>query len=71
MANKKYNQRTFTMSEEEWEAARNWITTHVCAHRGKPQMTIGYLFTPTGIGTAVDVQCSCGSSYNATDYRSW
>lgn len=30
-----------------------------------------YSFTPTSIGTAVAVSCSCGEKLNATDFEDW
>lgn len=32
---------------------------------------LSFCFTPTGIGTAVTVECACGEKVNVTDYGSW
>lgn len=69
---------TFEMNEVEAARAAAWIKAHLEeAHGGKfPYAgaiggSLTYEFTPTGIGTAVRVRCSCGASGDCTDVDAW
>lgn len=59
----------FYMTEEEWDAIRAWKEKHVKEkhnghyHGGAIGGTYKYIFTPTSIGTAGDIRCSCGEEF--------
>ena len=61
---------TFQMSRVEADASEAFITDHECAveYNG---LKVSYAFTPTGIGTGIEVSCACGASKDVTDYGSW
>lgn len=69
----------FEASAIESKLAREWVTEHLKTCKVIKKLkehnsggnTISYLFTPTGIGTGFEVMCSCGESYNVTDFDSW
>ena len=75
----------FVIPAYEQKTALEWHIKHVktCTMRfhkdGSPRKYPGgasggltsYKFTPTGIGLAIEVLCSCGESENITDYDNW
>ncbi len=72
----------FTPTEKELVSIREWQAAHeehcrfVSRDPSKNLMganggTFTYSFTPTGIGQAVTVSCSCGAEKNVTDYDMW
>ncbi len=67
--------KNFTLEGYELHLFEEWYADHVqkCPLRdtGAVGGAIGFTFTPTGIGVAVTVHCSCGSEKNITDYESW
>lgn len=75
--------KTFILADTELEAYELWRTEHnkTCPYYDdgtkavSPQGAIGgritFRFTPTGIGTAVGVECACGTKQNLTDYSNW
>lgn len=61
--------RVFEVSLVEYRSANEWILTHKCKQTKNRSTT--WMFTPTGIGTAVKLKCSCGEETDVTDYHSW
>ena len=64
----------FSIGAESWEKIKKWMEQHEIEH--PPARTaIGgryrYSFCPTTIGTVITVECSCKTSFDATDYDSW
>ena len=70
----------FEMNEREAEAAKKWISEHVCTpplwkfwdRRGVyecPHFT--YSFSRGAIGGSVTISCHCGAKCDVTDYGSW
>lgn len=59
----------FYMTEEERDAIRAWKEKHVKEkhnghyYGGSIGGTYTYIFTPTSIGTAGDIRCSCGEEF--------
>jgi hypothetical protein len=65
---------TFTISDKEEERIKKWKDKHkkVCRLRSVGMSCLySYEFTPNGIGSSIDVKCSCGERFNATDVDSW
>ncbi len=78
---------TFSLNEKEDEARRAWYAVHKdhCAKTLDPETgqtreheiggeawpSIRYIFTPTGIGDGIVIECSCGRSIDVTDLDSW
>lgn len=60
----------FVISQSERRAANEWMLVHKCAHRDKYR-SITWMFTTTGIGTVVELKCSCGAQVDVSDYGSW
>ena len=61
----------FIVTNEQWEAIRNWQELHTQEKHGGNHYRGGaiggsyhYVFTPTGIGTFGKVECSCGESFD-------
>ena len=61
---------TFTISDKEEECIKKWKDKHkkVCKQKNR---LFSYTFTPTGIGDSIEVKCSCGKRFDATDVDSW
>jgi hypothetical protein len=63
---------TFTISDKEEKRIKKWKNKHkrVCKQENR---LYSYTFTPTptGIGSIIEVKCSCGDSFDATDINSW
>ena len=57
----------FTMNEKEEETTRYWIEEHnkTCELYDKNLYT--YCFTPTALGTGIEVRCSCGEVMNVSN----
>jgi hypothetical protein len=60
---------TFSPNEIEYTKACEWINIHCC--KGSTGDSYTWCFTPTGLGVACTVRCSCGAELNVTDYESW
>lgn len=65
----------FQSTPEEWEAAARFMRRHRKVH-GRDRSAAGgrfsFIFTPTGLGTAVEVHCAeCRRKRDVTDYGSW
>ena len=54
----------FELSKEEEQMVRDWEETHKCNERNVSCCggETTYHFTPTSVGTAVDVTCICGQT---------
>lgn len=71
----------FSLTTKELTKANEWITSHdkekhiVKGKKFRYAGAIGgaytWCFTPTTIGVATTVQCSCGEKINITDYDLW
>ena len=67
----------FELNEIETKNARNFLTQHQeCEWNGENPPAIGgkfsYIFTRTGIGTAVCIRCNCcGVMQEITDTSKW
>ncbi len=64
----------FDLSAKEEEAFNFWRGKHKqeCILYAEGILrTETFMFTPTGIGSCVEVECSCGDKINVTDYGSW
>ena len=64
----------FTMSEKEENTTRYWIEEHnkTCKFKRKNiPRSFTFSFTPLGIGTDIEVGCSCGEAMNVTDINAW
>lgn len=60
--------RVFTIPAEKIPKVDQWLRTHPCSLRGKPEKTaiggrITYTFTDTSIGQMQHVNCACGQSF--------
>ena len=65
---------TFTLSNKEAENVDIWLDEHnkKCKLKKKNKTRyLTYSFTPVGIGTSIEVRCSCGKSKDITDSSSW
>ena len=58
----------FVMSEKEEKVANSWKKEH---NKTCKNILYTYSFTPNGIGTDVEVKCSCGKTINVTDISVW
>lgn len=70
----------FVLEEEEWETFNAWNEEHRkkcplaknASRLDRPGGgSLTYSFTHTGIGVAINVQCTCGAEVDCTDYGSW
>lgn len=64
--------KVFMIAGKELTATQSWIAEHDKKHIGAKPTAIGgrytYSFTPTTLGTAIKVKCSCGDSIDPTVY---
>lgn len=61
----------FTISDVEKKNYQDWIEEHKAKHDGK-YTNYCYIFTPTGIGTAKELQCrKCGETHDFSDFSNW
>lgn len=65
---------TFAPTESEAVKIRAFVDEHNARH-GREKTSIGgrftYSFSPTSIGTVVEVRCFCGAKEDVTEYDSW
>lgn len=63
------------MNQKEQKAALKWMKVHKKMCKQKDVGAIGgrysFEFTPTSIGMAIAVKCTCGEKENVTDYDCW
>ncbi len=69
----------FSLDDDQAEKVQEWKQEHECSlrtdeHGVRGERYVGaiggattYSFTPTGIGTIVEVTCACGSKIDVTD----
>lgn len=60
----------FDLTSFERVRATKWIKEHECHLKDNPTAIggrISYIFTPTGLGTVVQVACVCGESKTISD----
>ena len=65
---------SFELSEKEEKKLNDWKEKHnmKCKLKKKRKLrTLTYCFTPTGIGSIIVVQCSCGKIKNITCEEDW
>jgi hypothetical protein len=66
--------KVFTMTEKEENSIELWKEVHdkkcKLKKKNRPRFYT-YCFTPTGIGTAIKIQCSCGKGEDVTDVSTW
>ena len=62
----------FEMNQNEVDAYRKWRKKHdeTCVDKGS-RRSLTFMFTPTGIGTGIEVLCPCGEKVDVTDIDSW
>ena len=60
----------FELNKNEKQKLAKWIEKHKkkCNTFNR---YLTYSFTPTGIGTIVEVKCSCGKKVDVTDESNW
>ncbi len=60
----------FELTKAQTQQYNDWVN-----HCDTPAGTIGgrisFVFTPTGLGTCIEIQCICGEKLNVTEYDSW
>lgn len=58
--------KEFKLTKEENETATNWALTHNCTCQKKSSCgsEVSITFTPTSIGTAVELSCVCGAKFS-------
>ncbi len=71
----------FNISDKELSNLRRKLNDHIRKKSCKninlansdpiERANLKYKFTNTGIGTKIDVTCSCGSEFDISDYESW
>ncbi len=65
---------TFEIPDDLYSICVEWMQSHKCA-TDMPSTAIGgkytYTFTPTGIGTFIDIQCVCGGKLDLTKDVDW
>lgn len=66
---------TFKLNKKEQIDAHNFINEHLICAREHPTTiggSISYIFTPTGVGVGVEIQCNiCKTKIDITDYDNW
>jgi hypothetical protein len=72
---------TFRPSDKEFDDAIAFMDKHDREKHGKIDNEPRYCgaigggynwsFTPTSLGNAIVIQCTCGEELNVTDYSSW
>ena len=72
MPKKLRTMRTFELSDKEEKEGKEWMSSQVNEHRRDQMIAIGgrfsYVFTPTGIGTFIQVQDNqTGDNKDITD----
>ena len=64
----------FELSKNEELKLNKWLSKHnkkcKLKKKNKPR-TLTYCFTPTGIGSIIEVKCSCGKSVDLTCDEDW
>ena len=64
----------FELSEKEEKKLNDWLEKHnmKCKLKKKRKLRhFTYCFTPTGIGSIIEVECSCGKSKDITCEEDW
>lgn len=70
----------FSTYKEQDQEASEWIAKHDLTHipsgsTRRPTGAIGgaytWEFTPTSLGTVVNVRCACGEKLDVSDYDNW
>lgn len=67
--------KSFTISEEEYEAIENWKNDHELNHHGGNGAggaysgRYTYCFTPTGFGTVGTIKCTCGAEFTFSEIQ--
>jgi len=68
----------FNLNKEQLSKYTEWIKEHnkTCKYtdpmkQGAIGGRITFSFTPTGLGTLVQVKCMCGEVYDLSDCENW
>jgi len=73
----------FTVTEKEDIEINEWRKSHKCKLRSsdhgiEDEIYVGaiggsltYSFTPTGLGTILNVECACGEKFSPTNFEDW
>lgn len=61
----------FELSGIEKERLDKWLKKHNKKCIDYPGGHLTYMFTPTGIGNIVEIQCSCGKKVDVSDSSNW
>lgn len=66
----------FVIDGKEAETYDAWRKKHdeTCPKKGKCGAIGGrmtYSFSPTTLGTTIEISCACGEKVNVTDYSGW
>ncbi len=68
----------FYLNDEEYKKMGVWLQDHdkVCQYAlpensGAIGGRITFCFTPTSLGTTIQIRCACGGTANLTDYSDW
>ena len=64
-----FSQKTFVLTDEEYNTIKTWANTHECAikYGNRPSKSccggeISVKFTPTSFGVSVSACCACGKT---------
>ena len=68
---KEYTERTFVLSPEQMEKYDKWRKEKEEVYVGAIGGAYTFCFTPTGLGTMVEVKCADGTSLDLTEYEYW
>jgi hypothetical protein len=65
--------RSFTVSKKEEDTFLKWRDEHDCDKQLKASKRRHntFSFTPLGMGTSIEVRCSCGAKKDITDTDCW
>ena len=61
----------FALSATEKKQLNKWLKKHLKKCTDYPKAHLTYMFTPTGIGSIVEIECSCGKKVDVTDSSNW
>lgn len=66
-------QPLFHVSKQQREAASKWFEEHRKDHGQITAIGGAYTwcFTPTSLGVATSIKCSCGDTLNISNYSEW
>lgn len=65
------NERKIYLTALEISRSARFVREHRKTCKEIETDSLEFKFTPTGIGTGVDIICPCGHKKDITDYDSW